>query len=330
MKRAYILSSLILLLTSILYGCIGRNQNSVNVPEESVEKKPKIEIIESFIIDKVDFHGKISYQWKQSDSLYRNATTEELVNLASTSKEPVKRLISFRALLWKNPHEAVNLVISEIDDSAIVYISNFGCGTEDRVSNVRIFMVQNNRKDYNVTKEDSMRIDSALLFSDNAPLYDCTYSLYKELSAKPEYEARLRQLYKRDIRAIVALAKFHKDEDKQAFRNLLSQAIYKNSWEFSDTIRATLLAVSAWPDKSFVPSVQKICKNIFFSSQKSYGYEEPAFSALIAYDEQWSYKMIEKALSKPKEFDACLCFEYAYEKNPLPRFKPLYKKYRSK
>ncbi|MBR4925453.1 MAG: hypothetical protein IKZ61_06835 [Prevotella sp.] len=330
MKRAYILSSLIFLLTSILIGCIGRNQNSEKVPEENVKKKPKIEIVEGFLIDKVDLHGNISYQWKQSDSLYRNAPTKELVSMASTSKEPVKRLISFRALLWKDPHEAVNLIISEIDDSTIVYISTYGCGTEDRVSNVRIFMVQSNREGYNVTENDSMRIDSALLYSDNAPLYDYTYGLYKELPVKPVYEARLRQLYKRDIRALVALARFHQNEEKQAIINLLSQANNKDTWEFRDTTRVTLLAVAVWPNKSFKPSVQKICENIFFSSQKSYGCEEQAFSALIAYDEQWSYKMIERALSKPKEFDTRLCFEYAYENNPLPRFKPLYQKYKSK
>lgn len=328
MKRAYILSSLIFLLTSILFGCNGRNQNSVNVPEGNIEKKEK-EPSEIFYMDKkYPGEGGVYDQWKQSDSLYRNATMEELVSMASKPKDPIMGLVSFRALLWKNPHEAVNLLISEIDDTTSVCVMSGDCSWDDMISDVRISMAQLNRRYSKITKEDSMRIDSAILFSDNALLYDYPYHLFKRLPAKPEYEARLRQLYKRDIYALVALARFHKDEDKQDVMNLLSQVNNKNTWETNDTICATLLAVAAWPDKSFMPSVQKICENKLFS-QESNGCREEAFSALIAYDDQWSYRMIEKALSK-QDYDMSYRFEQAYENNPLPRFKPLYQKYKPK
>ena len=329
MKRTYILSSLILLLTSILIGCIGRNQNSVNLPEESEEEKMEIKKTEWFSMDKeYPGEGSVNDQWKQSDSLYRNATTEELVSMASKPKDPIMGLVSFRALLWKNPHEAVNLLISEIDDTTSVCVMRGDCTSDEMIPDVRISLVEYNREYCKVTKEDSIRIDRAILFSDNALLYGYLYTLFKKLPAKPEYEARLRQLYKHDIYALVALVRFHKDEDKQDVMNLLSQVNNKNTWETNDTICATLLAVAAWPDKSFMPSVQKICENTLFS-QESNGCREAAFSALIAYDDQWSYRMIEKALSK-QDYDMSYRFEQAYENNPLPRFKPLYQKYKSK
>ena len=72
--------------------------------------------------------GKISPQWLLSDSLSKYATIEEIEKLATTDKDPIKRLVAFRALLTKDPHQAVNLAISNIEDTTIVATTDGDCG----------------------------------------------------------------------------------------------------------------------------------------------------------------------------------------------------------
>lgn len=317
-----------------LQGCgnVGKPKNEEI--ELAVNTKPERVAIESlFHCSKhIGISGEISYQWKKSDSLCAHASTEELIRLATDHHDIVERLIVFRALLTKDPHVAVNLAISEIEDTTKVSTLDGDCGQEDMVSNVRISMIQYNRKHYNVSLGDSVRIDSALLFSDNTNKFDYMYHLYQKLPAKPEYEERLRQLYEHNHYALIALARYHREDIKQEIVRLLSQLDHKDLWSFRDTIRTALDAVIVWPSESYKQQVRQTCQNIL-GRNDSDGCNRSAFGALMAYNDKWSYNFIDKILSKAKQkgqnyFDNCWMFHEAYEANPLPLFKPLLQKYR--
>ena len=254
------------------------NETICNCHDAGEQKAIKAE--ESFDTSrKIGVGRKISYQWKKSDSLCAHASTKELITLAKNHSDIIQRLIAFRALLTKAPHEAVNLAISEIEDTTKVMVSHGVCATQDIVSNIRIDMIQYQRKHYKVSLADSMRIDSALLFSNITPKFYYMYDLYHRLPAKPEYEKRLEQLYGHDHYALIALAKYHRVDTKQEIIRLLS-----------------------------------------------------ILGALMAYNDRWSYNLIDKTLSKAKQKDQNY-YDYswglyeAYHDNPLPLFKPLYKKY---
>ena len=140
------------LLTTSLLGC----KNSGGAKEEKsrteiVEQKKPIIMKESFHKFRESMDGKISPQWLLSDSLSKYATIEEIEKLATTDKDPIKRLVAFRALLTKDPHQAVNLAISNIEDTTIVATTDGDCGEEDRVSNVRICMLQYHRERNHIT-----------------------------------------------------------------------------------------------------------------------------------------------------------------------------------
>ena len=136
---------------------------------------------------------------------------------------------------------------------------------------------------------------------------------------------------KHDNNALSALARYHSEEVKQEIIRLLSERDNKNLRSYSDTIRTVLNAVAAWPSASFKQQVRHICQKIL-STEKIGSCTRSAFGALIAYNEQWSYNIIEKALSRAKQsgnnyFNFFLSFHEAYEDNPQPLLKPSIKKY---
>lgn len=316
------------LLIASLLGC----QNSGKTNKEKAEAnlpQQKDSIREGFLMTRKTFDGSVSWQWLLSDSLSAHATLEEMKEMATFHKNPIKRLIAFRALLSRYPHEAVDLAISHIEDTTIIATSYAGCGGEDRVSNVRINMLHRDNNEYQVSQEDYARVDSALLYSDNLLKFGYSYRLYHDLPAKPENENRLREIYKQDCWALVALAKFHREKEKQEIIRLLSQAGNKDPWDYRDTLRATLHAVAAWPDATFKPLVQRECQKILEQTDtiECCG---AAFRALIAYHTKWSYDMAEKALARAKQdnnYYVLWHFHEEYEDNPQPLFKPLTQKY---
>ena len=328
-KRFYqtILSGVILaLLSTAFLGC----QNSGGKQADSNKKKiPNITAKEAFQVFRKDLDGNISKQWLLSDSLSEHATIEEIEELATIKDDPVMRLIAFRALLSKDPHEAVDLAISHFGDTTKVFTVNLRCALMDEVSRIRIEMLQSD--EYQISKEDLARIASTVLFSANISKYVYSLKLYQSLPAKPEYEDRLRQIYKQDPWTLVALAKYNKEKDKQEIIRLFSQAENKDFQDYSDTLSVALYAVAEWPDATFIPFIQRECKKIF-EQQDSEGCDVAALCTLIAYNSQWSYDIAERALAKAKENDknfylVCRIFHHDYEQNPQPLFKPLIEKY---
>ena len=324
-----------MLLAIFLHSCgnNGKAKNEATHDAVSIKKKPLRKEIESFhTIREIGVSGKkISYQWQKSDSLYAHASTKQIIELAKNHSDKIQRLIAFRALLMKAPHEAVGLAISEIEDTTEVPMSDGFCGWEDIVSSVRIEMIQYKRKHYKVSLADSMRVDSALLFSNNTPKFVYMYDLYRNLPARPEYEKRLRQLYEHDHCALIALARYHREDTKQEIIRLLTQMDKKDFWSYRDTIKTALDAVIAWPSASYKQQVRHVCQDILHRPEL-YGSGRNVLGALMAYNDRWSYNLIDKTLSKAKQkdqnyFDYSWGLHEAYEDNPLPLFKPLLKKY---
>ena len=323
--------AIVLLIALFLHSC-GNNGKTKNEAIHDAGEQKAIKAEESFDTSrKIGVGRKISYQWKKSDSLCAHASTKELITLAKNHSDIIQRLIAFRALLTKAPHEAVNLAISEIEDTTKVMVSHGVCATQDIVSNIRIDMIQYQRKHYKVSLADSMRIDSALLFSNITPKFYYMYDLYHRLPAKPEYEKRLEQLYGHDHYALIALAKYHRVDTKQEIIRLLSQMDKKDFWNYRDTIRTALDAVIAWPSASYKQQVRHVCQDLL-NKPELYGSGRSILGALMAYNDRWSYNLIDKTLSKAKQKDQNY-YDYswglyeAYHDNPLPLFKPLYKKY---
>jgi hypothetical protein len=314
-----------------LLGCGNNGKTNNDVTDNTLNKKPVIRAEEAFETTRTNIRGEVRPQWKKSDSLFAHASTRELIQIASKHTDIIERLVAFRALLMKNPHEAVNVAIAEIEDTTIVHLSDGFCGEEDVMSNVRISMLQYEKGKYNVSLTDSMRIDSAVLFSANSSKFYYSNDLYHRLPAKPEYESRLRLLYKHDHHALIALARYHREKDKQEIIRQLSQIENKDLFSYRDTIRAIMDVVAAWPSATYKQKVRQVCQTIL-DKKDADSYATSAFGALMAYNDRWSYNLIDKTLSNAKQrdeyyFDFRWSLHEAYENNPLPLFKPLLRKY---
>lgn len=314
-----------------LLGCGNNGKTNNDVTDNTLNKKPVIRAEEAFETTRTNIRGEVRPQWKKSDSLFAHASTRELIQIASKHTDIIERLVAFRALLMKNPHEAVNVAIAEIEDTSIVHLSDGFCGEVDVVSNVRISMLQYGKRKYNVSLADSMRIDSAVLFSDNCSKFYYSNDLYHRLPAKAEFESRLRQLYKHDHYALIALARYHREEDKQEIIRQLSQIENKDFFSYRDSIRTIMDAVAAWPSATYKQKVRQVCQNIL-DKKDADSYATSTFGALMAYNDRWSYNLIDKTLSNAKQrdkyyFDFHWSLLEAYENNPHPLFKPLLRKY---
>ena len=307
------------------------------VPNSSSDEKnqpPKSKAMQAERVERtfnsirtVGASNEVSPQWIKSDSLYAHASIDELIKLASKHEDAIERLIAFRALLMKDPHEAANLTISEVDDTTLIGTSDGICGQEETVSDIRLNMMQYNREQRKVTINDSIRIDSAVLYSVNSSKLNYPHELYQKLPAKPEYENRLRQLYKQDKRALIALAKYHKEQDKQEISRLLSEIEHDKVGAYRDTVLIVFDAIAIWPSASFKVPVQHVCKKLADEGGVLFPFE-----ALINYNTRWSYNVIDQALSTSKKkkkdyFSNCWDFHFALEQNPHPLFEPLLKKY---
>ncbi|MCR4837139.1 MAG: hypothetical protein K5899_12300 [Bacteroidaceae bacterium] len=171
--QTLLLFTLMAFMPPLLSGCRNNGKaEEKNSQTELVEQKKPIFMKESFHKFRESMDGSISPQWLLSDSLSKYASIEEIEKFATTDKDPIKRLVAFRALLSKDPQHAVNLAISNIEDTTIVGTTDGICGEQDRVSNIRILMLQNHRERNHITYKDSVRVDSAALFSTNFPLYN--------------------------------------------------------------------------------------------------------------------------------------------------------------
>lgn len=316
------------LLAAILHGCLN-NAKSGSSSSGQADKTTQAERVERTFnrIRTVGASNEVSPQWIKSDSLYAHASVAELIQLASKHENDIERLIAFRALLMKDPHEAANLTISEVDDITLVCTSDGFCGQAESVSDIRISMMLGNRVRSKVTIEDSIRIDSAVLYSVNSSKLNYPHKLYQKLPAKPEYEDRLRQLYKQDKRALMALAKYHKEQDKQEIIRILSKIEHDRAFDYRDTVLVVFDAIAVWPSASFKVPIQHVCKRLANEGGVLFPFE-----ALINYNTRWSYNVIDQALSTMKKknknyFSYCWDFHFAFELNPHPLYKPLLKNY---
>ena len=116
--QAILFSVILVFLTISLLGCRNSGEKQTNSTEEKV---PIIIAKEGVHVFRENMDGSISSQWLLSDSLSEHATIEEIEDLATSNDDPIMRLIAFRVLLSKDPHEAVNLAIANIEDTTEVH-----------------------------------------------------------------------------------------------------------------------------------------------------------------------------------------------------------------
>ena len=109
--------------------------------------------------------GQSRKEWIFGDSLAILCSLEDLKWLASKEKSPAMRVIVFQLLLKRSPHDAVTVLINDINNHDSVCAVRLDEGLMESITNIRVDMAQGNRSLYNITVADSIALDKAIINS---------------------------------------------------------------------------------------------------------------------------------------------------------------------
>ena len=107
-------------------------------------------------------------QWIFGDSIAKHCNTDDLIELATKHHSLSIRYVAFKLLLQNNPHEAVNILIEQIDSNDSIIAAHLDESFPELLSGLRVKLVHGNRKLYNVSVYDSVAIDKAIQGSKNS------------------------------------------------------------------------------------------------------------------------------------------------------------------
>ena len=209
MKKIIFLG-LLLPLVGIVSGC----HSNVTRPEVACILK---QIGRSYTPGAVGYEGRITHQDEQIEALGDVATSDELYQLAAADSVPMTRLAAFIALMKQRPDIAKNLALMDIQSRACVP-ARYGCDSYmESLANLRIEILQQEGRNYGLTKADSLAIDSCVLFTPHAKYLGYLTQLLMKLPPHPQYYTRVKALFLNDhyIEALVTLARYRKPEDVQ-------------------------------------------------------------------------------------------------------------------
>ena len=202
--------------TCLLVGC------------QSTSIRPEVERIiqrigRSYTPGRVGYEGRLTHQDKFIDALEQVATVDELYQIAASDSVPMARYAAFIALLKKRPDMAKNLALLDIQNQSLVP-ALYGCDSYmESLANLRIEILQQEGRQYGLTKADSVAIDSCVLFTPHAKSLGYLTQLLVKLPPHPQYYQRVKALFLNDhyIEALVTLARYRKPEDVQYVLNAL-------------------------------------------------------------------------------------------------------------
>ena len=196
--------------TCLLVGC------------QSTFIRPEVERIiqrigRSYTPGPAGYEGRLTHQDEFIDTLEQVATVDELYQIAASDSVPMARYAAFIALLKKRPDIAKNLALLDIQNQSIVP-ALYGCDSYmESLANLRIEILQQEGRQYGLTKADSVAIDSCVLFTPHAKSLGYLTQLLMKLPPHPQYYTRVKALFLNDhyIEALVTLARYRKPEDVQ-------------------------------------------------------------------------------------------------------------------
>lgn len=229
------------------------------------------------------------------------ATDKEIEGLARRHSTPIVRLYMFQLLLKRNVGSCMDIAIHQIRDTSSVEVddtagfTSYGTYYPDRINNVRINLLTSSCKDENLAA-----LYSVLLHSYG--IKDILYykELFKKIPAKPEYYNIIRKHYIEygNAYALIALAKYRKEQDKKLINDaLLGYSQKPVPCGFDNMRDIALYAIGEWPDDAYIDALKRFSNNYLFDEYVSFGKTlRLVFKALMTYDDDWSRQLIRKSI----------------------------------
>lgn len=266
---------------------------------------------------------------------------KELYEFAGRRYSPVVRLTATDALIRRRYAHLEQILLSNYADTTMINVCADDVGWEEYAGSVFLRNIQSCKGKVIISREDSLRNDSLVLFTPGLSKYQYTKKLLLRLPPKESYYARIKEivLKGRTYQALKALASYRREEDKYILLDALSH--YDNENEDvdreDDETNNALLAVTVWACQDFVPLLMRIrdyeIKQHDSSMLPRCKY---LFEAVMAYDNQWAYNFIDATLAlsskkKDREYSSDITMATSFHSAMLshynPRFASLLRKY---
>ena len=279
--------------------------------------------------------GAKSKRWEAQEAIKSIATDDDLDSLARYCTIPAVRALAFRTLAQKQSDICYEIAISSLKDTSIFCVFSFDMG---RIIDVASFYLDviNGRYDEGLSvfsDKQMITLDSIVVFTPGLKhIWMVPYA--SRVSLLQDIHNRVKELfYEGHYELFPLLASYKHPEDK----SLIISALREQLW-FKGSKLLALSAIKVWPDKDFIPELERIRDEELARKGFSYGEPLALFEAIMAYDNDWAYNFIDDMFTNEmflnlKEFQKSAfseCLYRSFKKEEKPRFKPLIYKFGKK
>ena len=277
-------------------------------------------------------------KWERhAETIKKYATSKQLDSLAFSSKSPSVRLIAFYALYYKQYDMSVDLCFKMLRDSDIIYIRQEYPQAELHPQTIRrriLDLLNYNLETNSITpSKDSLDIiDSTFIYHEAADGVSGFDGIMNRCKGVPKYYDQFQKLFRNgryEMIKYIAAYKNQQDLDKIIAALEDYTKYHYNSKKNAKYSYAGLDAIKEFPDEVFVPYLEKLSKKVFNVKIFPWHQRRNYFAAVMAYDNEWAYQLIEQLFEKNKKYKrAVLDITRGYvESDKQERFKPLIEKY---
>ena len=280
-------------------------------------------------------------KWERhAETIKKYATNEQLDSLAFNSKSPSVRLIAFYGLYYKRHDMSVDLCFKMLRDSDKIFICEKHPQPQLHPQTIRrsiLDLLNFNIETYSVTlSKDSLDIiDSTFIFHEAANGISGFDGIMNRCKGVPKYYDQFQKLFRNgEYETIKYIAAYKNPQDIDKIIAALEDYTKYHYDSKKDTKYsfAGLDAIKEYPDEVFVPYLEKLSKKVYNAKRFPWHQRRNYFAAIMAYDNEWAYRLIEQLFEKNKEDErVVLDITRGYVvSDKQERFKPLIEKYSNK
>ena len=277
-------------------------------------------------------------KWERhAEAIKKYATSKQLDSLAFSSKSPSVRLIAFYALYNKQYDMSVDLCFKMLRDSDIIFTRQEYPRPELHPQTIRrriLDLLNFNLETYSTTlSKDSLDIiDSTFIYHEAANGVSGFDGIMNRCKGVPKYYDQFQKLFgngRYEMIKYIAAYKNRQDIDKIIAALEDYTKYHYNSRKDAKYSYAGLDAIKEFPDEVFVPYLEKLSKKVFNAKIFPWHQRRNYFAAVMAYDNEWAYQLIEQLFEENKKSEkAVLDITRGYVvSDKQERFKPLIEKY---
>ena len=277
-------------------------------------------------------------KWERhAEAIKKYATSKQLDSLAFSSKSPSVRLIAFYALYNKQYDMSVDLCFKMLRDSDIIFTRQEYPRPELHPQTIRrriLDLLNFNLETYSTTlSKDSLDIiDSTFIYHEAANGVSGFDGIMNRCKGVPKYYDQFQKLFgngRYEMIKYIAAYKNRQDIDKIIAALEDYTKYHYDSKKDTKYSYAGLDAIKEFPDEVFVPYLEKLSKKVFNAKIFPWHQRRNYFAAVMAYDNEWAYQLIEQLFEENKKSEkAVLDITRGYVvSDKQERFKPLIEKY---